>query len=237
MFLCVSVTVKEKKETVTEGESVTLHTGLTETQADVTIKWCYETDDNLLAELNRGTKRTWECADGRFRSKLKLEENGDLTISNIRTIHSGLYKLKISSRGKENNYKRYIVTISVKSLSATAGGSLQTHAQIQSGDLILWTLGAENVLIVKKDRETTTVNERFRGRLRLGKSTASLNIADVTNTDSGHYKLQIVNTKKTTFRRINVTVTENQASQLDSDVMLMLEDVDGLNEQEETWSL
>lgn len=97
----------------------------------------------------------------------------------------------------------------VKSLSVTAGGSvsLQTNCEIQSDDLILWTLGADNVLIVKKDSETTTVNERFRGRLRLGKKTASLTIRDITKTDSGHFKLQIINTKKTTFRRITVTVT------------------------------
>lgn len=100
----------------------------------------------------------------------------------------------------------------VKSLSVTAGGSisLQTNAEIQSDDLILWTLGADNVLIVKKDSETTTVNERFRGRLRLGKKTASLTITDITKTDSGHFKLQIINTKKTTFRRITVTVTGEQ---------------------------
>lgn len=97
----------------------------------------------------------------------------------------------------------------VKKLSATAGGSvfLQTKTEIQSDDLILWTLGAENILVVKKDSGTNTVNERFRGRLRLGKTTASLMIINITNTDSGHFKLQIINTENTTFRRFNVTVT------------------------------
>ncbi len=115
MFLCISVTVEEKKETVTEGESITLHAGLTDTQKDVTIKWCYETDENLIAEIKRGTRRTQEGADGRFRSKLRLDgQTGDLTISNVRTIHSGLYKLKISSRGRKNNYKRFIVTVNGK---------------------------------------------------------------------------------------------------------------------------
>ncbi len=115
MFLCIPVTVEEKKETVTEGESITLHTGLTETQGDVTINWGYETDDNLIAEIKRGTRRTQEGADGRFRSKLRLDKKtGDLTISNVRTIHSGLYKLKIISRDRKNKYKRFIVTINGK---------------------------------------------------------------------------------------------------------------------------
>ncbi len=97
----------------------------------------------------------------------------------------------------------------MKKLSATAGGSvfLRTKTEIQSDDLILWTLGAENILVVKKDSGTTTVHERFRGRLRLGKTTASLMIINITNTDSGHFKLQIINTENTTFRRFNVTVS------------------------------
>ncbi|KAL0161069.1 hypothetical protein M9458_044794, partial [Cirrhinus mrigala] len=49
-----------------------------------------------------------------FSSKVKLgERTGDLTISNIRTIHSGLYKLKISN-GKRHKYKRFIVTVTGK---------------------------------------------------------------------------------------------------------------------------
>uniref|UniRef100_A0A8C1QS69 Immunoglobulin domain-containing protein n=1 Tax=Cyprinus carpio TaxID=7962 RepID=A0A8C1QS69_CYPCA len=234
--------VEEKKETVMEGETLTLHAGLTGTLGNVTIQWCYETEDNLIAEIKKETTSKQEGADGRFRGKLKLDgQTGDLTISNIRTIHSGLYKLKISS-SIGTKYKRFIVTVNVKSLSVTAGGSisLQTNAEIQSDDLILWTLGADNVLIVKKDSETTTVNERFRGRIRLGKKTASLTITDITKTDSGHFKLQIINTKKTTFRRITVTVTDstgNQASESETAVMLLSDDVDGENEQEETWSL
>ncbi|XP_052446631.1 uncharacterized protein LOC127988122 [Carassius gibelio] len=234
--------VEEKIEKVMEGESLTLHTGLTETVGHVTIKWCYETEDNLIAEIKRGTTRKQEGADGRFKGKLKLDDQtGDLTICNIRTIHSGLYKLKISSI-IGTKYKRFIVTVNVKSLSVTAGGFvyLQTHAEIQNDDLILWTLGADNVLIVKKDSQSATVNERFRGRLRLGKKTASLTMTDLTNTDSGHFKLQIINSKKTIFRRINVTVTGstgNQLSELETAVMLLSDDVDGVNEQEETWSL
>ncbi|XP_051763252.1 uncharacterized protein LOC127519760 isoform X2 [Ctenopharyngodon idella] len=193
---------KEKEETVTEGESVTLQTDTTEIQESITIKWCYETEDNLIAEIKRGTRNTWEGADGRFWSKLSLNERtGDLTISNVRTIHSGLYKLKISSSSRRTKYKRFILTVN--------------------------------------DSETTRISERFRGRLRLGKRTGSLTITNITKTDSGHFKLQIINGEKTTFRRFNVTVTGNRVGDLVTVVMPLLngDDLDGVNEQEETWSL
>ncbi|XP_051763251.1 uncharacterized protein LOC127519760 isoform X1 [Ctenopharyngodon idella] len=233
---------KEKEETVTEGESVTLQTDTTEIQESITIKWCYETEDNLIAEIKRGTRNTWEGADGRFWSKLSLNERtGDLTISNVRTIHSGLYKLKISSSSRRTKYKRFILTVNVRTVSVEEGGSvtLQTNAKIQRDYLILWTFGAENLFIVKKDSETTRISERFRGRLRLGKRTGSLTITNITKTDSGHFKLQIINGEKTTFRRFNVTVTGNRVGDLVTVVMPLLngDDLDGVNEQEETWSL
>lgn len=78
-----------------EGESPTLLTGLTEPH-DENIQWCYEDESNLIAEVSEERSRTHDGADGRFRSKLRLYDSGNLTISNIRTIHSGHYILKIS---------------------------------------------------------------------------------------------------------------------------------------------
>lgn len=98
----------------------------------------------------------------------------------------------------------------MKSLSARAGGSvtLQTNAEIQSGDLILWTLGAENLLI-KVDLGMTSINKRFRDRLELYHQIGSLTITNITDTDSGHFKLQIINREQTTFRRFNVTFNDD----------------------------
>ncbi len=89
------------------------------------------------------------------------------------------------------------------------GGSviLQTKTETQSDDLILWTFGAENCLVVKVDSGTTSISEKFRGRLELDKTTGSLTITNFRTTDSGVYKLQIINREQTTFRRFNVTVT------------------------------
>lgn len=105
-------------KTVKEGENVPLHTGLTQIQSTDTIEWRYAADDKLIAEINGGNRRTLPGADGRFLSKLSLDEiTGNLTINNIRTIHTGLYKLKISGRKTKN--KRFIVTVSGKYINSS----------------------------------------------------------------------------------------------------------------------
>ncbi len=98
----------------------------------------------------------------------------------------------------------------MKSEPVKEGGSvtLRTDAQIQRGDLILWTFGAINLLIIRAELTgTTSINENFRNKLELDHQTGSLTIRNITNADSGHFKLQIINHTKTTFRRFNVTVT------------------------------
>ncbi|XP_077081682.1 uncharacterized protein LOC143735423 isoform X2 [Siphateles boraxobius] len=213
----IAVTCEEKGETVTEGESITLRTGLTEIQSTDTIEWCYEAEDNLIAEIDGGTRRTLAGVDGRFRSKLMLDERtGNITINNIRTIHSGLYKLKISC-GRRTKYS---LTVNVRSMSVKEGDPalLQTGATIQPDDLILWTFGAENRLVVKADSRTSDINERFGDRLELNKTTGSLTIKDIRTTDSGHFKLQIINKEQTTFSRFNVTVTDSSGDRVNEPV-------------------
>ncbi|XP_016114844.1 zinc finger protein 501-like [Sinocyclocheilus grahami] len=135
---------EEKEETVTEGDSPTLRSGLIETNANEMIEWCYKAEDNRIAEINGGTRRpsTFAGADVRFRSKLMLDDRtGDLTISNVRTIHSGLYKLNIisSSRSRstiKTKHKRFNLTVNVKEGVSVL---LQTVAEIQTDDRILLT--------------------------------------------------------------------------------------------------
>lgn len=83
---------------------------------------------------------------------------------------------------------------------------LKTDAKIQSDDLMLWTFGPENRLVVKTDSGITSISERFGGRLELDKETGSLNISNIGPEDSGHFKLQIINSEQTIFRRVNVIV-------------------------------
>ncbi|XP_067253038.1 uncharacterized protein [Chanodichthys erythropterus] len=81
---------------------------------DHIIQWQYEDEDSLIADNKGGASETDDVADERFSDRLMLNENtGDLTIRDIRTIHSGLYKLKISSNTCTGiaQYKRFILTV------------------------------------------------------------------------------------------------------------------------------
>ncbi|XP_058616392.1 uncharacterized protein LOC131530253 [Onychostoma macrolepis] len=211
------VTVQIEKNNVSEmeGDSPTLSTGVPELQKDDKIQWYYEDETNPIAEINTVTNETvlHDGTDGRFRNKLTLDsQTGNLTIKNIRTLHSGLYKLKITSSSSDSTkYKRFIVRVKVRTKSVEEGDSvsLEMDAVIQTGDLILWTFGAENCLI-KTNSRTTDTDERFRDRLKLDEKNGSLAIKNITTNDAGHYHVQIINSKQTIFRRFNVIVTEKQ---------------------------
>uniref|UniRef100_A0A9J7YHK5 Ig-like domain-containing protein n=1 Tax=Cyprinus carpio carpio TaxID=630221 RepID=A0A9J7YHK5_CYPCA len=84
---------------VTEGDSVTLHTDLTEIHEDDDILWKFGAEDSLIAEINRGDQifSTFKGADGRFKDRLKLDkQTGSLTITDITTELAGVYELQIS---------------------------------------------------------------------------------------------------------------------------------------------
>ncbi|CAM4661062.1 unnamed protein product [Leuciscus chuanchicus] len=83
-----------------EGESVHLHTDVTEIHQDDEILWKFGADKSLIAEISKaaGIFSTSDYVlDGRFRDRLKLDnQTASLTITNIRTEHAGVYKLEIS---------------------------------------------------------------------------------------------------------------------------------------------
>ncbi|XP_043082729.1 uncharacterized protein LOC122330011 isoform X2 [Puntigrus tetrazona] len=219
-----AVAGEEKQETATEGDPLTLRTGLTEINTDQIIKWCYE--ENCIAEINGETRlsSTFDNADRRFMSKLMLDERtGDLTISNIRTLHNGLYTLTIRSSGKTTR-KRFVLTVNVVSMSVKEGtcALLQTGVEIQPEDLVLWTFGAQNHLVIKSDSGKTSSGKRFRDRLDLNRTTGVLTIKNIRLTDSGLFKLQIINSEKTTFKRIEVTVTAEGVNEEATAVMPLL---------------
>ncbi len=99
-----------------EGRTVVLKTG-TELQNGDEIKWWFEDNNNPIAQISEWTITEDDIAcdatDERFRNKLLLgHKNGDLIISYIRTIHSGVYKVQISGKPRTTKYKRFIVTVS-----------------------------------------------------------------------------------------------------------------------------
>ncbi|XP_051551229.1 hepatocyte cell adhesion molecule-like [Myxocyprinus asiaticus] len=91
-------TDKVKSVSVMEGDSVTLHTDVTEIlRDDDVIEWMFgaQNPDTVIAEINRPANII-SIMDEQFRFRLQLNnQTGDLTITNIRTTDTGLYKVEI----------------------------------------------------------------------------------------------------------------------------------------------
>ncbi|XP_051765468.1 hemicentin-1-like [Ctenopharyngodon idella] len=87
-----------KSVSVMEGDSVTLHSDLTEMKDGNVIQWRFE--NTLIAEINVTADNFTvddDDLDGRFRDRLKLDnQTGSLTITNITMKQAGDYELKIN---------------------------------------------------------------------------------------------------------------------------------------------
>ncbi|XP_052445349.1 SLAM family member 5-like [Carassius gibelio] len=98
---------------VMEGDSVTLHTDLTEIREDDEILWNFGAKKFVLAKINIGAGifTTYDdVPDGRFRDRLKLNnQTVSLTITNITTQHTGDYKLEI--HGAKLTSKAFSVSV------------------------------------------------------------------------------------------------------------------------------
>ncbi|XP_051978347.1 uncharacterized protein LOC127640013 [Xyrauchen texanus] len=90
---------KVKSVSVMEGDSVTLHTDDTEIlRDDDVLHWMFgaQNPDTVIAQINRPANIT-SIMDEQLRFRLQLnDQTGDLTITNITTAHTGLYKVQIS---------------------------------------------------------------------------------------------------------------------------------------------
>ncbi len=106
-----------KSVSVTEGDSVSLNSGLTEIQKRDVITWTFGYSVTRIAIINReeGIVSTSDGPDGRFRDRLKLDhQTGSLTITNTRTTDSGNYTVIIKGANNEITY-RFNVTVSGES--------------------------------------------------------------------------------------------------------------------------
>ncbi|XP_016120651.1 uncharacterized protein, partial [Sinocyclocheilus grahami] len=103
-----------KSVSVTEGDSVTLESGLTEIQKEDRILWKFGRAEplTLIAHINKEDE-IFNTAHGDgvgFRNRLKLDpQTGSLTIMNIRNTDSGLYQITIKA-SKETTH-RFSVTV------------------------------------------------------------------------------------------------------------------------------
>ncbi|XP_073700516.1 uncharacterized protein [Garra rufa] len=100
-----------KSVSVTEGDSVTLNTGLTEIMYEDLILWRFGAKNTLIAQIDVMASSITindDVLDGRFRDRLKLDhQTGSLTITNITTDHAGLYKLLTNSVSKDFSLSVY----------------------------------------------------------------------------------------------------------------------------------
>ncbi|XP_026137355.1 uncharacterized protein LOC113114657 isoform X2 [Carassius auratus] len=207
------VSVRAEIVSEMEGRTVALRTG-TKLQHGEEIKWWFGDDHNPITQFSRWTVTdddiNCDVTDERFRSKVQLGgRTGDLIISYIRTIHSGVYRVQISGKTRKTKYKKkFFVTVNVMKVPVMVGKSvtLKTDIEIKEGDLILWTFGVKNGLIVKAESGKTTISESFRGRLELNELliNGSLTITNITDADFEHFQLQVLNSKRNRFRRFNV---------------------------------
>ncbi|XP_016096615.1 uncharacterized protein [Sinocyclocheilus grahami] len=228
---------EEEKVEEMEGRTVVLNTGTTLQNGDE-IKWWF--GDNPITQNSEWAIKTTDIncdvTDERFRNKVQLGgRTGDLIISYIRTIHSGFYKVQISGKNRIKN-KRFIVTVNVENVSGKVGHSvtLKTNIEIQKGDLILWTFGVKNSLIVKAESGKICISESFRGKLELNDLllNGSLTITNLTNADFGHFQLQVLNSERNRFRRFNVIEASTEKKVKGSVEMVSLLSQEGVDEED-----
>ncbi|XP_051741619.1 SLAM family member 5-like isoform X3 [Ctenopharyngodon idella] len=115
-----------KSESVTEGESVSLNSSLTQIQTHEEIEWKF--GDILIAKVKNNKSVFYDIDDESFRDRLKLDQTGSLTIINSRTTDSGLYTVSSSSRDTINTinltvYARLPVPVISRDCSSSSSSS------------------------------------------------------------------------------------------------------------------
>ncbi|XP_057181059.1 uncharacterized protein LOC130548359 isoform X1 [Triplophysa rosa] len=223
-----------KSVSVTEGDSVTLHTNVTKLQSDDhVIEWRFG-HKNVIAKVNRKDNALFVydgVLDGIFIGRLKLnDKTGSLTITNINMRHAGLYKVKMSS-GEGTSCSRFIarsghscslfnvvVQAQIKSVSVMEGDSVTLPADLtdQHTDAVIeWMFKDEDAVIARfsrKNKDVFTYGDvlegRFRDRLQVSDQTGDLIITDVNIRHAGVYKLWIIASTGVSFSQFNIIVKE-----------------------------
>uniref|UniRef100_A0A8C1RCJ7 Immunoglobulin domain-containing protein n=1 Tax=Cyprinus carpio TaxID=7962 RepID=A0A8C1RCJ7_CYPCA len=201
--------VKSDEMSVEEGESVTLDLGVIKKQNDF-LTWYF--NDILIAEITGDQSKlcTDVQCDERFRDRLKVNhQTGSLTIRNTKSTDSGLYKLKISSNSGGTIVKRFGVIVGsffsfsfdTDKVSVMEGDSVILHTDVETNQQgrIRWYFNGIYIAEISKDASKICTddqcNKRFSDRLKLDHQTGSLTITNITNTDSGLYQIQIINSR------------------------------------------
>ncbi|KAA0711775.1 hypothetical protein E1301_Tti022819 [Triplophysa tibetana] len=96
---------------VTEGDSVTLHTNITELKTDEDTEWTFgvQSPDEIIATIYKD-KMTSSSINETLNLKVN-DQTGSLIITNITTQHTGLYKVTITNAKLVNYIYRVIVYV------------------------------------------------------------------------------------------------------------------------------
>ncbi|XP_067253119.1 SLAM family member 5-like [Chanodichthys erythropterus] len=216
--------VKMKTVSVTEGDSVTLDSGLTEMKNNDWMKWMFRS--TVIAEINKQVDRFTvydDVFEGRFRDRLKLDnQTGSLTITNTTTEHAGHFNLWTKYE-TVNFYLSVYYSVSVKEGDSVTLNSGLT--EMKDDDVIQWWFEKTLIAKINKRVDRITVNDdvldgRFRDRLKLDNQTGSLTITNITMKHAGVYQLQ-TNYKSDNFHlaviaRLPVPVISSNSSQCSS---------------------
>uniref|UniRef100_A0A9J8BB54 Immunoglobulin domain-containing protein n=1 Tax=Cyprinus carpio carpio TaxID=630221 RepID=A0A9J8BB54_CYPCA len=200
---------------VMEGDSVTLYTDVNTNQND-RIKWYFY--DTRIAQINGDQSKICtdvQCNEGteRFRDRLKLDnQTGSLTIKDIRTTDTGLYKLQIikSSSSSEKNFNITVLGVpegdEIKRKSVKEGESvtLDPGVERRAKNLMSWYFNDIGIAEISGHQSEICTDdeckERFRDRLEVNQ-TGSLTIMNSRSTDAGLYKLEITSSRFSIQRR------------------------------------
>ncbi|XP_059426010.1 uncharacterized protein LOC132160280 [Carassius carassius] len=199
-----------------ERDSVTFHTDV-KTNQEGRIRWYF--NDTRIAQISGDLSKICtdvQCNKGteRFRDRLKLDhQTGSLTIMNITTNDSGLYELIISSKNSGEGDTAFHFGIhdvsALKLDEMKEGGNVTLYTDVikKPKDVMTWHF---NDIPITGDQSKICSDdeckERFRDRLKLDHQTGSLTIMNITNTDSGLYKLLINSSRFSIVRNFTFLV-------------------------------
>uniref|UniRef100_A0A8C7HE10 Immunoglobulin domain-containing protein n=1 Tax=Oncorhynchus kisutch TaxID=8019 RepID=A0A8C7HE10_ONCKI len=202
-----------------EGMKVTLPTGLTELSSSTVIAWCFplirsDSFDNI-ALLNAGVIKT--DYSRRFKDRLKLDtQTGSLTIRNLTINDSGLYKILIINTQSSSKITNLTVYDLIDAVNVSGKEGMKVTLPTGLNDLPIGTIMAwsfplsrsdsfDNIALLNAGVIKTDYSRTFKDRLKLDTQTGSLTIRNLSISDSGLYKIIIINTQSSS-KITNLTV-------------------------------